>query len=176
MEQKPQIIDIKDNFVHELKRNRMSKGLTQEEMAKLVKVSKRTYQRLEDKKDTECAFSASMSNLFTYSEASSYEFFDWIIKICNPKRLNLERSLYKWELDVLGALKIINQNIRRGFSKKIETCNHSKLEMIIFIASMLVSMKERNVSNLMLYLIGESENEDLPDDLLRKFIKNVYKK
>ena len=160
---------IKDNFVHELKQTRLEKQLTQAQMADHIGVSKRTYQRLEDRKDLECPFCSAIHNLSCYSSASSYNFRDWLLKMISPDTPPEERSLFNWESSLLASLKEIDQSIRRSFTNKPIEKNISKLEMITAISSILLGVKEKSIANILQYLQNEHNKDELPSEYRKKF-------
>ena len=163
--------DIKVNFVHELKQSRLEKGLNQEEMAVLLGISKRTYQRLEDKKDFGCAFCNSIKNLATYSKASDYSFIEWVTKICLPNSQPNNRNLFKWEEGILNSFRTVNQSVRRVFSKNLEHMVNSKFELVVAISSILLTRKEKSISNLLIYLINENDGKGIPSEYGRQAIE-----
>ena len=112
----------------------------------------RTYQRLEDSGDLECPFTLSITHLVSYSGLSDYNFYDWITKICHPKKQPDTRNLFRWENDLLIKLNKVDQNIRRRFTNCLGKLDTEKTEMLLKVATLVSQNKDSFVLALESFL------------------------
>ncbi len=159
---------IKDFFSHELKRNREERKWNQSQAADFLGISERTYQRLEDSKVFDCAFSKATKSFSGWAAFSNYSLKNWFIKTCCPDDQDEVRTKFKWETEIIKLFHMINPAIRRAFSKNIESQQIEKAELVILISNYLFNMKIEDLNAV----FGFFAMIDKKDSIPKKAIKN----
>lgn len=174
MNNRLQLSKIKEYFVHELKVQRSEKGLIQDEMAKLIGVSRRTYQRLEDKGDLECPFSSAISSLYAYSKSSNYNLVEWIVKAVDPNIRTLSGFKFIWETNLIEAMHSdqLDQRVRRKFTGKFSKPDIGKIELVLAIGTILLTQKSSTLENWLRFFTREYGSSGMDDYLKEKVFKD----